>query len=155
MARKSDKTIRSEYTFALVTMKAIKRQFEKAGYSNVKSMRKAYEAVQGATTRRDMEKAISEFNDYRNLETATVEGYKNKVRTTIEFWKNLGVKGVNLRNFEQFVDFLEWTRSFSGIKYRKGSDLTAWRNKVAEAWNDAEGDVDTAFEFYQSMVVDV
>lgn len=155
MKKKEIIEINFRYRVAELVVRTIAYSFKKAGYGNVKHIRQMVEQVTGATTIRDKQRALMEFERYKNMETFTVEGYKEKIRTTIAFWKDLGVTGVTLRNFEEFTDFLEWTRSFSGLKYKKGERHKAWQNKVKDAWNEAEGDIDTAFEIYKSNVVNV
>lgn len=142
MARKTSALDR-EFRIQYIATKAKINQFKRAGLGNLRHVRMIEESIKDVFSDRDKRKALSDMRRFSNLQTSTVSGYKESQRRAINYWKAFGIENLSLRNYEEFMDFLEWAKSFIGSRYSAKA--------ITEAWNEADGEAETAFQLFASM----
>lgn len=120
--------------------------FEKHGMGNLSHVKAVKTATFDNGNRRMKERAIMEMKRFTNLEYSSYSAYKKGISKTVTYWKSYGIKGLNSSNISEFFDFLDWVKSFMGSKYKAST--------VAQAWQSASHDYESAKEIYLSMIDD-
>lgn len=148
MSRKSDATIEKE--FARLANKVSARYQTFVSHNKMtKLMQSAFDSGMLASLdggRRAKEHAIIDMKHFLSLNQSSYTGYVRTMRTTIEYWTNMGIKGLNMSNIDQFLDFLEWSRSFYGYTYNAPEMIETWNTKVKT------GDLDGLIEFFSEKI---
>ena len=95
-------------------------------------------------TRREKEKALMELRRYTMLETHTYTSYAAAQRAAKQTWRDLGVgRGYSKEKWNNFFQFLEWVKSFTGGRYEL--------NQVKEAWDMSGQKVSEAEEIWETL----
>ena len=95
---------------------------------------------------RDRAHAIVDMKNFLNLKQSSYTGYRETLRSTIEYWESMGIEGLNMGNVEEFLNFLEWSRSFYGYTYNAPEMIETWNKKVKT------GDLEGLIEFFSEKI---
>lgn len=132
ISHKTNAEINSQYNLLKSTVERQVREFEKHGMGKSRYVREARLAIGDNKTIRDRMHAII---DMKRFISSGHSSYSQHVRTmekTIEYWKQQGIEGLDMDNIDEFLDFLDWTRSFYGYYYKKDSPYPP---SIIEEWN--------------------
>lgn len=146
ISNKTEASINREYNRLRKIVEKRVATFEKHGKGDISHAKKARIAMGDNKTTRDRAHAIVDMKNFLSLKQSSYTGYVDTLRTTIEYWKNLGIEGLNMGNIEQFLSFLEWSRSFYGYTYNAPEMVETWNEKVKT------GDLDGLVEFFSEKI---
>ena len=146
MSAKTTDSINKEYNRLKNIVSRRISTFEKHNLQNLSQVRSVKANIQDNDTRRQKERAILEMKRFLNLDVSSYEGFKKSMKSTISFWSEFGIENLNMGNIENFLNFLEWVKSFMGSKYNASA--------VSEAWVHSNGSVESAREIFDSLQYD-
>lgn len=75
-------------------------------------------------SRREKESAIIEMKRFQNLGTSSYTSFMKARREALAVWVDMGIPRSQLN--DEFFDFLEWARSFTGFNYNANAIKQAW-----------------------------
>ena len=145
--KKTDRAIEKRYGELSQRVSRMVSTFERHGVNprHVQNIREVLNASN--ETRRDKEKAIMELRRYTLLETASYTQYSETQREAKQTWKAMGIgRGYSEEKWNNFFEFLDWVKSFSGGRYELNSVKEAWKlsgQRVTEAeeiWETLDND---------------
>lgn len=147
ISRKTDASIEKEYNRLRRIVEKRVRTFEKHGKGNINHVKRAKLAMGDNSSMRDKSRAIIDMKRFLSSKQSSYEGYRNTLKTTIEEWTIMGVEGLNMGNIEQFLSFLEWSRSFYNYTYNATELVETWNSKVKT------GDLEGLIDFFAGKVL--
>lgn len=146
ISHKTEASINREYNRLRKIVEKRVETFEKHGKGNISHAQKARLAIGNNDTIRDRAHAIVDMKNFLSLKQSSYTGYRETLRSTIEYWESMGIEGLNMGNVEQFLSFLEWSRSFYGYTYNAPEMIETWNTKVKT------GDLEGLIEFFTEKI---
>lgn len=144
--KKSYKQINSEYNRMKNFVSRRVSTFEKHNLGNVPQVKEIRSILDHPnTTRREKEMAIMEMRRFTLSENSTYTAYMRSLEDTIETFQGMGAN-VNKGNIVEFLQFLDWVKSFTSYNYNI--------NDVKIAWEKSKGNIDGASDIFRSLTTD-
>lgn len=147
MHKKSDYAVEKRYQELQRRVRRDVQNFERHGVNprHVQNIKTVLDAPN--LTRREKEKAIMELRRFTMLDTSTYSKYSAVQREARQTWRLMGVgRGYSKEKWNNFFQFLDWVKSFTGGRYELNSVKEAWEmsgQRVAEAeeiWETLDND---------------
>lgn len=135
LAAQDEKTLRKEYSrLRDIAQKRLKRMDE-SGWDwteEYKQNRYAFAKTSMLKEKRDLQYKLSQVARFLTSSRGSVSGLKESTQSAIDTLHQHGYDFVNMGNFKEFADFMEWARSLV-IGRMYDSD------RIAEKWGDLRG----------------
>ena len=151
ISHKTEASINREYNRLRNIVEKRIKTFERHDKGKIRNVQEARQAIGENNTTRDRAHAIVDMKRFLVSQHSSYQKYEKTMRKTIDWWRAEGVKGLNMDNIDEFLDFLDWVRDFYDYKYKKDSPYPP---TVIEDWNNVVSKTDTEglIEFFRAKM---
>lgn len=156
LAHYNEKALRKEYSRMRAAAEKRLRSFERAGMTDREAYLynvDRYKPLKSISGTSELKYLLGDLARFMTAKLGTVSGQReNDQRLVNTFRDKWGIKNLNTKNLQSFLDFLEFARGQKGFKY----DVIA----VGDMWDAQQkakidpGVVEGNFEFYKANYAD-